>query len=98
MPNFFFYTLYMKKIGVREKNSCTPIFYAQKKGVKNVARKYRRLGYEDRRIIERMCKEKKSVATIAAELGVHRDTIYKEFARAGTSKNEYSAEMAQRAI
>ena len=42
-----------------------------------MARKYKRLRYEDRRTIEKMLKAGDSVVTIAGALGVHRDTIYK---------------------
>jgi IS30 family transposase len=63
-----------------------------------MARKYKRLRYEDRQRIEEMLKAGSSVAMIAATLGVHRDTIYKEFARSGTDQHTYSAETGQRAI
>lgn len=56
------------------------------------------LRYEDRVIIERMSKAGKKVADIANEIGVHRDTIYKEFTRCGATKETYSAEKAQREI
>ena len=61
-------------------------------------KKTKRLRYEDRVIIERMSKAEKKVADIANEIGVHRDTIYKEFARCGATKETYSAEKAQREI
>lgn len=68
------------------------------KGVGVVARKYKRLRYEDRQTIEKMLKDHNSVAEIAGVLGVHRDTIYKEFDRSGTDKRTYSADAGQRAI
>ncbi len=52
----------------------------------------------NRVIIERMSKAGKKVADIANEIGVHRDTIYKEFTRCGATKETYSAEKAQREI
>ena len=63
-----------------------------------MARKYKRLRYEDRQTIEKMLKDHNSVAEIAGSLGVHRDTIYKEFARSGTDQHTYSADAGQRAI
>lgn len=55
-------------------------------------KKTKRLRYEDRVIIERMSKAGKKVADIANEIGVHRDTIYKEFTRCGATKETYSAD------
>lgn len=63
-----------------------------------MARKYKRLRYEDRKTIEKMLKAGDSVIVIAGALGVHRDTIYKEFARSGTDQRTYNAEAGQRAI
>lgn len=63
-----------------------------------MARKYKRLRYEDRQTIEKMLKDHNSVVEIAGALGVHRDTIYKEFARSGTDQHTYSADAGQRAI
>ena len=53
-----------------------------------MARRYKRLRYEDRRTIEKMLK-------IAAAVGTHRDTIYKEIERSGTDKLTYTADVAQ---
>ncbi len=63
-----------------------------------MARKYRKLKFEDRKTIEAMLRTGSSVAEVAGALGVHRDTIYKEFTRSNTDKRTYSAELAQRAI
>lgn len=63
-----------------------------------MARKYKRLRYEDRQTIEKMLKAGDSVIVIAGALGVHRDTIYKEFARSGTDQHTYNADAGQRAI
>lgn len=60
-----------------------------------MARKYRRLRYEDRQTIEKMLKTGNSVVVIAKELGVHRDTIYKELTRSGTDQHTYTADVAQ---
>ena len=51
--------------------------------------------YEDRQTIEKMLKAGDSVVVIARELGVHRDTIYKELTRSGTDQHTYTADMAQ---
>lgn len=53
-----------------------------------MARKYATLLYKDRLIIQEMCKAGKSVSNIAKELGVHRDTIYKEFKRTNMTKGK----------
>ena len=63
--------------------------------VRTVARKYKRLRYEDRRTIEKMLKAGDSVVMIAGALGVHRDTIYKELNRSGTDQHTYTADVAQ---
>lgn len=60
-----------------------------------MARKYKRLRYEDRRTIEKMLKTGDSIAEIAAAVGVHRDTIYKELKRSGTDELTYTADVAQ---
>lgn len=60
-----------------------------------MARKYKRLCYEDRQTIEKMLKAGEKVVTIAGELGVHRDTIYKELNR---SAKPYRAEAAQNSL
>ena len=61
-------------------------------------RKYKRLHYEDRKIIEEMCKQGKSVNDIATVIGTHRDTIYKELKRSGTTMENYTAAAGQRAL
>ena len=63
--------------------------------VRTVARKYKRLRYEDRRTIEKMLKAGDSIVMIAGALGVHRDTIYKELNRSGTDQHTYTADIAQ---
>lgn len=60
-----------------------------------MARKYKRLRYEDRKTIERMLKAGDSVVMIAGALGVHKDTIYKELTRSGTDQHTYTADIAQ---
>ncbi len=51
--------------------------------------------YEDRRTIEKMLKAGDSIVEIAAAVGTHRDTIYKEIERSGTDKLTYTADVAQ---
>lgn len=60
-----------------------------------MARKYKRLRYEDRRTIEKMLKAGDSIVEIAGAIGVHKDTIYKEFYRSGTDQRTYTADVAQ---
>ena len=43
-----------------------------------MARKYKRLNYEDRKAIEAMCKQGKRAEEIAEAMDVHRATIYHE--------------------
>ncbi len=43
--------------------------------------KYRRLMYDDRRVIENMCKAKKTQSAIAKALGVSQSTISRELSR-----------------
>jgi IS30 family transposase len=60
--------------------------------------KKREMKYNDRKIIEQRFKEGKSIAEIAMELGLHRDTIYRELRRVdGASENHnlYDATAAQ---
>ncbi len=63
-----------------------------------MARKYKRLRYEDRQVIEKMSREGSRVIDIANALGVHRDTIYKEYTRCGATADTYSAEKAQETL
>lgn len=63
-----------------------------------VARKYKRLRYEDRKVIERMGQMGYKVVDIATALGVHRDTIYKEYVRCGATADTYNAERAQETL
>ena len=98
MPDFFF--IYgEKKKACKSENKLLHAYFIFGKDVNIVARKKtKRLRYEDRVIIERMSKAGKKVADIANEIGVHRDTIYKEFTRCGATKETDSAEKAQREI
>lgn len=61
-------------------------------------RKYKRLAYEDRRMLEEMCKKGCTIQQMANKLGVHRDTLYKEFSRSGMKKTEYDADLAQQKL
>ncbi len=64
-------------------------------------RKYKRLNYADRKAIEKMCKNGDTPKVIAAAAGVHLATIYHELQRGGAangSREQYSAELAQKSI
>ena len=66
-----------------------------------MARKYKRLSYNDRKGIETMCKNGKKAEEIAEAMGVHRATIYHELQRGGAGsgrRQQYSAELAQQTI
>lgn len=62
------------------------------------------LTFEDRKRLEALYKDNKSPADIAAELGVHLATIYRELKRGGTGKldkngrNGYKAKIAQQTV
>lgn len=63
-----------------------------------MARKYKRLCYEDRQVIEKMSRAGSRVTDIAATLGVHRDTIYKEYNRCRATPDTYNAKKAQETL
>lgn len=65
---------------------------------RSMARKYKKMRFADRVKIEEMCKANKSVIQIAETTGVCRDAIYKEFARAGMTRETYNATVAQQSI
>lgn len=73
------------------------LFYCHERRL-TVSRKYKYLKYGDRVQIEEKIKEGKDVREIASEIGVHFDTIYKEFKRAGMSRETYNAELAQKTL
>ena len=54
-----------------------------------------KINYEKRLYIEKALKEKKKVVDICRELGISRDTFYKEIHRSGMNKETYSAKIAQ---
>ena len=67
-------------------------------------KKYKLLSYDDRKRLEVMYLNNERPSDIAAKLGVHTATVYKELQRGSTGKfdknlrSEYSAEIAQRTI
>lgn len=74
-------------------------FIFQGKERLRMARKYKRLVFSDRQRIEEMRKKGNTEKEIAAAVGVHIATIYRELERGTTDgKAGYSAEVAQRAI
>lgn len=54
-----------------------------------------KLTYEKRLYIEQALKKGVKVTKICAELGISRDTFYKELKRSGMTKQDYSAIVAQ---
>lgn len=56
---------------------------------------YKRLRFDDRKKIERLCAEGKTVDEIALIIGVHSSTMYRELERGGSP---YRAETAQRNV
>ena len=67
-------------------------------------KKYKLLSYNDRKRLEVMYLNNERPSDIAAKLGVHTATVYKELQRGNTGnfdknlRSEYSAEVAQRTI
>lgn len=59
-------------------------------------RKYKRLSFEDRMVIQDMVENHRSVREIANTVGVHASTIYNELRRCPHS--QYDAMNAQRAV
>lgn len=58
----------------------------------------KKIRYEQRKIIEQMCKQGKKATEIAEALGINRATIYLEVKRGGTTwenREQYSAARAQ---
>lgn len=67
-------------------------------------KKYKLLSYNDRKRLEVMYLNNERPSDIAAKLGVHTATVYRELQRGGAgksdknSRSEYSAEVAQHTI
>lgn len=59
---------------------------------------YKHLSYTDRQLLDIYLKAKMSITEIAEKIGVHRNTIYREFARSGMNKDSYDAEKAQKFV
>ena len=65
-------------------------------------KKYKLLSYNDRKRLEMMYLNNERPSDIAAKLGVHTATVYRELQRGNTGnldnnlRSEYSAEIAQR--
>ena len=79
----------------------THFFYCLKdKEVETIATKrprkaYKRIGFEDRKKIEMLNAQGKTVDEMALAIGVHSATMYRELARGG---EPYRAEVAQHSI
>ncbi len=65
-----------------------------------MARNYKKIDYQDRLLIEKMCKKGEKPSNIAKIIGVHRTTIYLELERGGAQNAQwrtYRAKTAQMA-
>lgn len=60
-------------------------------------KQYKKITYNDRKIIERMIANGATPKELATATGVHLATIYRELQRGGV-EGQYNAEVAQRAI
>ena len=58
-------------------------------------KKYKRIVFEDRQLIEKMSAEGKDTYEIAVAIGVHPITMARELERGG---NPYKADVAQRSL
>lgn len=98
---FFFITIYPKEKYALEFNHSDAFFYCPKdKEVETMATKrprkaYKRIGFEDRKKIEVLNAQGKTVDEMALAIGVHSATMYRELARGG---EPYRAEVAQHSI
>lgn len=61
----------------------------------DILRKYKKITYSDRRRIEKMYKNGVDVAMIALDIGVARQTIYREIKRGQDENGDYNADVAQ---
>lgn len=64
-------------------------------------RKRKKIQYDDRKVIQQMCKAGISTAEIAQAIGVHRSSLYREYKRCGLNYNSrflYNADVAQRHV
>ena len=62
---------------------------------KRQRKKYKRIGFEDRKKIELLNSQGKTVDEMALAIGVHSATMYRELERGG---EPYRAEVAQQSI
>lgn len=58
-------------------------------------RKYKRITYSERKRIEKMYKNNVDIAMIALDIGVARQTIYREIKRGQDENGDYNADVAQ---
>ena len=66
-----------------------------------MARTYKKMSYKDRQRLEEMIKAGEKAKDMAAEMGIHRATLYRELERGGASGRDhtgYSADRAQKAL
>ena len=98
---FSFYNSVLKKNEMRwSLDILTHFLLSREEEVETMAAKrprkaYKRIGFEDRKKIEMLNAQGKTVDEMALEIGVHSATMYRELARGG---DPYRAEVAQRSI
>lgn len=61
-------------------------------GTTRPRKQYKKIRFDDRKKIEELCAENKTVEEMAAIIGVHSSTIYRELAKGG---DPYCAAVAQ---
>ena len=61
----------------------------------DILRKYKKITYSDRKRIEKMYKNDVDIAMIALDIGVARQTIYREIKRGEDENGNYNADIAQ---
>lgn len=66
--------------------------------MKKAYKPYKHLSYTDRQLIELYLSAGMRVSEIAKNIGVHRNTIYREFTRCGMTKENYNADKAQKYV
>ena len=66
-----------------------------------MARTYKKMSYKDRQRLEKMVRAGEKAKDMAAAMGVHRATLYRELERGGANGRDhsgYSADRAQKAL
>jgi len=92
LPDFFLFTARKESVQECKKLLCAYFISRERSG--NGGKKIQKIA----QVIEKMSRAGSRVVDIATTLGVHRDTIYKEYARCGATPDTYSAEKAQETL